>query len=209
MTKKENLSYENGNSARSERSKKIKKEVIEYAKVLAAAAVLAVLIMVFVARSFYIDGRSMEPNYHDGQRIMAEKISYRFTSPKRGDVVVFSPQHEPGSKFIKRVIGVVGDKVEVKERKVYINDVEISEPYILMETLWNYGPVVVPEGTVFVMGDNRNNSQDSRSDEVGMVSLKSIEGKGLFTYWPFNQMGIVKHYRDYPVEIDQRIQSEN
>ena len=185
---------------KADRATKVKKELIEYAKAILTAVVLAAIIMTFVAQSFYVDGMSMEPNYHHGERMIVDKISYRFSDPKRGDVIVFRYPLDTSQRFVKRVIGIPGDTVEIKSYEVYVNGVMLDEPYIYAKAHTDYGPMVVPEGTVFAMGDNRNNSNDSRSPSVGMISKKLIIGRGLFMYWPIGGIRICQHYRDYPLE---------
>ena len=181
-----------------DRSKKIKKELIDYAKAILVAVVLAMFIITFIAQSFYVDGLSMEPNYHHGERILVDKVTYRFSAPKRGDTVVFRYPMDPTRRFIKRVVAIPGDTVEIVGGEVFINGIMIDEPYILSKSFSPFGPEVVPVGSVFVMGDNRNNSHDSRSPSVGMVPYDLIVGKGLFVYWPVGAIRLCKHYRDYP-----------
>ena len=189
-------------SDRDARKAKIKKEAIEYLKAIVTALVLAFFIITFVARSFRVDGMSMEPSLHNGERVMVNKVLYHFAQPQRGDVVVFPYPLEPKNMFIKRVIGVPGDEVKIRDGITYINDVAIEEPYIYAKSFNDYGPVVVPEGRVFVMGDNRNNSLDSRSTRVGMIPINKIEGRVEFVYWPLNKIRLSPKYRDYPAEID-------
>lgn len=114
---------------------------------------------------------------------MVNKLVYRFDDPQYGDVVVF--EHEPGRDFIKRIIGIEGDKVEIVEGKVYINDRFFDEPYLLADMdIYNYGPVEVPDGTLFLMGDYRQNSMDSRDPRVGFVSEDDLKGRAFFIFWP-------------------------
>lgn len=198
------LSHEEREKAKAEKAKKIKAEIIDYAKAILTAVIAVILIMTFIARSYYVEGASMEPNYHGGERIMVEKITYRFSHPKRGDVFVFKYPMDTSRRFIKRVIGVAGDTVYIKDGETFVNGVLINEPYIYDKSIADFGPVVVPEGRVFAMGDNRNNSHDSRSPSVGMIPYNLIDGKCLFRYWPINEIGACEHYREYPAEINNQ-----
>ena len=139
---------------------------IELLKTVTMAGVLALGIRTFVAEARYIPSGSMEPTLEINDRLIIEKISYRLKNPERGDVVVFSPtetlqQQNFKDAFIKRVIGLPGDTVEVKGGRVFVNDQPLREKYIEDEPEYNYGPVVVPADQYLVLGDNRNNSYDS------------------------------------------------
>lgn len=169
--------------------------VREYVEAFIIAVVLAAFIITFIAQSFLVDGRSMEPTLYDGQRLMVNKFIYRFTEPKYGDIVVFKYPSNPSKKFIKRVIGVPGDKVEIRDFVVYVNDVPLEEDYILDVTRGRYGPRIVPENSVFVLGDNRNNSDDSRFSDVGFVPYDHIVGKAFLIYWPLKDARILSFDR--------------
>ena len=170
-----------------------KSQIREYAEALLVSVILAALIIVFVAQSFLVEGSSMEPSFHDGQRLMVEKVSYRFGEPKRGDVVVFRYPSAPRRKFIKRIIGLPGDEITIKNGFLHINGQRLEEDYINGPTYGTYsaptfGPVLVPDGHYFVLGDNRRNSDDSRYPDVGFVPRKNLVGRALFVYWPLNQI---------------------
>lgn len=133
-----------------------------------------------------VDGTSMEPNLHTGEYVVVNKFAYRFGQPQLGDVIVFHFPGNPGEEYIKRVIGVPGDLVQVEQGQVYVNGVPILEPYIA--ALPNYqGSWRVPANSLFVLGDNRNNSSDSHT--WGMVPYSYVVGKAVFIYWPLNQWG--------------------
>lgn len=176
------------------------------------AFVIALLLKTFVLQAFYIPSASMETTLRIGDRVLVEKLSYRLGDPDRGDVVVFEKdlggalpveEEEPSvlgrvgdafkglfgfptgtqQDFIKRVIAVGGDSVEGRDGVVFVNNREIDEPYLDpgVETS-SFGPVEVPEGTIFVMGDNRNNSDDSRN--FGPVPVDTVVGRGFLLIWP-------------------------
>ncbi len=167
-----------------------KEEIREFFESFIIAGVLAFFIITFVAQSFVVQGNSMDNTLRHGERLFINKFIYRFQSPERGDIIVLEPQGDSRAKYIKRVIGLPGDRVEIKGGKLFINNIEIQEDYILENmNRVPYGPYYVPEDTVFALGDNRNNSVDSRrSDLVGYVSYDSIDGKAFWVWWPLNRM---------------------
>jgi signal peptidase I len=165
---------------------------IEALKTVGLSAILALGIRTFVAEARYIPSESMLPTLEINDRLIVDKLGYRFKEPRRGDVVVFKPTaklEELNFKdaFIKRVIGLPGDKVEVKGRVVYVNDRPLEEQYIEEQPNYEYGPVVVPENEYLVLGDNRNNSYDSHY--WGFVPRENIIGQAIVRFWPFNRMG--------------------
>src|SRR5690606_30920549 len=151
----------------------------EYAETIAGAVIMALLIMTFVARAFTVDGPSMMPTLRHGERLLVDKLTYRFAEPQRGDIVVFRYPSDPRQHFIKRLIGLPGDTVEVRNGRVLVNGVALEENYVLQPPLGRYGPRTVPEGAYFVLGDNRNNSEDSRDPRVGFVPRDHLVGRAL------------------------------
>jgi signal peptidase I len=154
------------------------------------ALVLVLFINVFVAEAALVEeGPSMQPNLYRGDRVMTEKVSYRLHEPRRGDVVVVS--RPAGEKsLIKRVVGLPGEVLEVRQGHVWIDGELLDEPWVTYFGGPDYEPTRIPEGHVFVLGDNRPNSRDSR--HIGPVPLSDIRGHALFIYWP------VQHIRDVP-----------
>jgi signal peptidase I len=170
----------------------IRSEIREYAEAFGIAIILALLIITFIAQSFLVHGVSMEPTLHNGERLMVDKVTYRFRPPHRGEIIVFRYPANPRNKYIKRVMGLPGDQVEVRHHVVYINGQALDEPYINGPTYNDYGPVVVPKNTVFVLGDNRNLSADSRMPDVGPVPYKNIVGRAFVRFWPLTRIGLVR-----------------
>lgn len=175
--------------------------VIEIAKTLATAFVLAIGIRTLVAEARYIPSSSMEPTLEINDRLIIEKISYRFRTPERGDVVVFSPTDELKKQnfrdaFIKRVIGLPGDTVEVKGEIVYVNGQALREKYIEESPDYEYGPVKVPSDQYLVLGDNRNNSYDSHY--WGFVPRENLIGRAVVRFWPLNRVGTIDETPVYP-----------
>ena len=172
----------------------LKKEnsLIEGIKTLGVSALVALGIHTFVAEARYIPSGSMEPTLQINDHIIIDKISYDFTSPQRGDIVVFNPTKTLiadnfHSAFIKRVIGLPGDQVEVKNNLVYINGSPLKENYINAKPDYQWGPVIVPANSYLVLGDNRNNSFDSHY--WGFVPHDKIIGKAVFRFYPFTRIG--------------------
>ena len=166
------------------------REVLE---TMIPAVIIALLINLLLAQATRVYGQSMEPNLHTDQRLVVEKISYSrwwpVGGPQRGDVVVF--RVDPNSDLlIKRVIGLPGDRVEIRAGRVYINGESLSEVYISQPTYGDYGPVDVPPLHIFVLGDNRGFSNDSRA--FGALSLESVIGRAWLSYWPPDQWGLVR-----------------
>ena len=164
---------------------------VETLKTFALSAVLALGIRTFVAEARYIPSGSMLPTLQINDRLIIDKVSYHFSEVKRGDIVVFNPTETLRQKFkdafIKRVIGLPGDTVEVRRGMVFVNDEPLQENYIAAEPEYVYGPEVVPEGQYLVLGDNRNNSYDSHY--WGFVPQDLIIGKAVVRFWPPQRLG--------------------
>ncbi|HKJ26429.1 MAG TPA: signal peptidase I [Anaerolineales bacterium] len=165
--------------------------VREIIDTLVLAFVLFVIINALTAR-VRVDGPSMEPSFFHNNRVVVSKISYYLGDIQRGDVIVFPAPPNPDEDYIKRVIGLPGDEVRVSGGTVYVNGDALAEPYIAAPPISEMRPMIVPEGQVFVMGDNRNVSSDSRS--WGPLQVEDIIGKAVFVYWPFDRVHLVKHY---------------
>ncbi len=158
-------------------------DVWDWVRSILIAVVLALLIRLFLFEVFVVEGRSMYPTLHETERLMVNKLVYHYDDPALGDIVVF--EFEPGRDFIKRVIGVEGDKVEIINGRVFINNNLFNEPYLLSDMdPYDYGPVEIPVGYYFVMGDYRQNSMDSRDPRVGFVSREHLKGRAFFIFWP-------------------------
>ncbi|HAA27862.1 MAG TPA: signal peptidase I [Cyanobacteria bacterium UBA8553] len=158
-------------------------------------------IRTFVAQGVYVSSGSMLPTLEVNDRLMVDKLSYHWSNPARGDIVVFSPTQELKRRnlkdtFIKRVIGLPGEKVEIKEGRVYVSDRLLPEKYIDEKLMYQWGPVTVPSNSYLVMGDNRDNSYDSRY--WGFVPRDNILGKAVVRYWSPERLGQIDHSPLYP-----------
>ena len=164
-------------------------EFWDWIKAIVVALIIAEGIHLFVFQQFVVDGHSMDPTLANGEHLIIDKVPYYFGPPKRGDIIVF---HAPdGQDWVKRVIGLPGDTVAVKNGKLILDGKKINEPYINgpMDPYNNYGPITVPKGDLFVMGDNRNISEDSRI--IGPISIKKVIGRVDLIFWPFNDFKVV------------------
>ena len=174
----------------------VKNSIIEWVKVFGLAIVLAFVITLFIKPTL-VSGDSMLPTLHENDYLIINKIGYKIGEPKNGDVIVFKSDLEKNDgttkDLVKRIIGVAGDKVVIKDGKVYLNDKLLDETY-LSEGMDTTGDVdiVVPEGKLFVLGDNREVSLDSRYEQVGLVDVNDVEGKVLVRLYPFNDISLIK-----------------
>ena len=178
-------------------SKKIsaawKSVIKEYIDSFIVAGILAILIITYVARSFYIPSESMLPTLKVNDYILVNRFVYKMALPSRGEIIVFHPPHvkDPANTdFIKRVVALENDVVEVADGVLYLNGIPQNEPFIKEPIDADFPAYKVPKGHVFVMGDNRNNSDDSRY--WGPLPLENIVGKAFVIFWPVSRMGLLK-----------------
>ncbi len=153
------------------------------------ALVLALILRTFVVQAFWIPSESMVPTLLVGDRVLVCKFWYRLREPQRGDVFVFKNPQNPKEDYVKRLIAVPGDVVEMRRGVVYINGEALEEPYVMFHDSFNMRPVAVPEESYVAMGDNRPNSHDSRY--WGFVPKKNIRGPVFWRFWPLNRLGTV------------------
>ena len=158
--------------------------VVETLQVIAPALVLALIVHLFLAQATIVYGQSMEPNLHPNQRLIVDKLSYRLHAPQRNDIVVVDlPEME--EMLVKRIVALPGETVEVRGGTVYVNDVAIPEPYDHDLTAYDMAPLTLGPLAYFVMGDNRGNSNDSRS--FGPITRDEVVGRVWLRYWPLDQ----------------------
>jgi signal peptidase I len=156
------------------------------------AFAIAIFIVIFVVQPVKVEGTSMQPRLVDQERIFVNRFIYRFQEIHRGDVVVFWYPRDRSKSFIKRVLGIPGDQIEIRAGTVYVNGARSNEPYLnpAFRDFKSFQPVLVPSGKYFVLGDHRNSSNDSRS--WGFVPRELIYGKAVFSYWPVSRVGLVE-----------------
>lgn len=179
--------------------------VVDIIETIVVAAAIFVVVYLFLLQPHQVQGPSMRPNFQNGEYILTDKISYRFSKPQRGDVIIFKAPVDPDVDYIKRIIGLPGERVKISDGKVIIfneanpNGITLQEPYPIngptsggKEAPQNT-EIQIPENNYFVLGDNRIESYDSRS--WGPLPKKNIIGKAWLRYWPLSKFGFVKHYK--------------
>ena len=162
-------------------------EIKDWIVSIVVAVALAMFIRTFIVELYVVDGPSMRPTLESEERLVVNKFIYRFRVPEKGEVLVFQYPRDPSRDFIKRVIATPGDTIEIREGRVLVNDQLLTEDYILEKTRSEFPKMTVPEGRIFVMGDNRNNSEDSHFADVGFVPYDLIKGKAVLVFWPISQ----------------------
>ena len=167
-------------------------ELKSWSRDILLAIAIAIFIVIFVVQPVKVEGTSMQPQLADQDRIFVNRFIYRFKEIHRGDVVVFWYPRDRSKSFIKRIIAVPEDTVEIRRGIVYINGERIEEPYLKPEfrDSQSYKKIILPDGKYFVLGDHRNSSNDSRS--WGFVDKSLIYGKAIFSYWPVSHVGLVE-----------------
>jgi len=168
------------------------KRIIEVSKSIAISLLVAIFIINFIFQIVTVSGESMVPTMQNNDKLILEKVSYRITSPKKNDIVVIRYPADIRERLIKRVIAVSGDKIKINDNILYINDEAIDEYYKNEDFMQDYDEAVVPQDSIFILGDNRNFSKDSRSSDIGFVKLNLIEGKAVLRLYPFNKMGRIR-----------------
>ena len=179
---------------------KVMKEFLNTAIYLLCVLGAVWLVITFVGQRTEVEGASMENTLHNGDNLIVDKLSYRFRDPERFDIIVFPFQYQANTYYIKRIIGLPGETVQIMEDgSIYINGEKMEESYgrevIQPETIGRAAePIVLGEDEYFVMGDNRNNSSDSRTDIVGNIKREDIIGKAWLRIWPLSDFGVLKQH---------------
>lgn len=176
----------------------LKNHIVDFIQSVVVIGAIFALIYLFIAQPHKVSGNSMVPTFHTEDYILTDKVTYRFSNPTRGDIIVLKNPRDENQDFIKRIIALPGDSLKIEEDQVYINDLLVQELYLPTGTLTRSGNflhdgegVKVPANQYFVFGDNRNASSDSR--EWGAITKKEIIGRVIFRYWPPNALGIIKN----------------
>ncbi len=178
---------------------KVLKELLSTGVYLLVVLLMTYLVIHYVGQRTEVDGESMETTLSDGDNLIVDKITYRFSDPKRFDIIVFPFKYEENTYYIKRIIGLPGETVQIDDKgNIYIDGELLKESYgreiIRTDTIGRAGePVVLGDDEYFVMGDNRNNSSDSRTEAVGNINRKDIVGRAWLRIWPFSKFGVLKH----------------
>ena len=179
-----------------EKSRGIAGEILSFLLYVVVVVGITFLIIHYVGQRTYVSGSSMENTLSDGDNLIVDKITYRFSAPKRYDIIVFPYQYEENTYFIKRIIGLPGETVQIVDGIIYIDGEALQESYG-REVMKNSGlaadPVTLGEDEYFVLGDNRNDSTDSRDPSVGKIPRDRIIGRAWVRIWPLSKIGILRH----------------
>ncbi len=179
-----------------EKEYSLKREIISTAVYLLIVVALTFLFVQFVAQRTHVNGDSMNATLENGDNLIVDKLSYRFKAPERFDIIVFPYQYKEDTYYIKRIIGMPGETVQVIDGMIYIDGERLDETYgkeIMKYAGVAADPIELGEDEYFVLGDNRNNSSDSRDPSVGNIRRDQIIGKAFIRIWPLNKFGILKH----------------
>ncbi len=176
--------------------KSIIKELLSWLLFIIIVVAASWAVVTFVGQRTQVSGSSMETTLSDGDQLIVDKISYRFRDPKRYEIVVFPYKYEANTYYIKRIIGLPGETIQIANGCVYINGQRLDEDYG-NELMENAGlaeePVTLGADEYFVLGDNRNNSQDSRAANVGVIHRDELLGRAWVRIWPFSDFGVIRH----------------
>jgi signal peptidase I len=170
--------------------RRLLRALAEVLQTLLIAGLLFAAVNLVTAR-IRVEGSSMEPSLHDGEFVVVNRLSYRVDQPRPGDIIVFHFPLDPSRRFIKRIVGLPGDVIQVEGGHVYVNGQVLHEPYIAAPPRYS-GEWTVGPDQLFVLGDNRNNSSDSQN--WGMLPLDEVIGKAVLVYWPVDEIGMIPHY---------------
>lgn len=172
------------------------REIIGFLVYVAVVVGITYLIITFVGQRTYVSGSSMENTLSDGDNLIVDKVTYRFSDPKRFDIIVFPFRYEEKTYYIKRIIGLPGETVEIQDGNIYIDGEILNESYgreVMKSAGLAADPVTLGEDEYFVLGDNRNDSMDSRDPSVGKIHRDEIIGRAWVRIWPLNKFGVLKH----------------
>lgn len=177
--------------------KKVLREILSTSLYFLVVIVAIYLTIHYVGQRTQVQGESMEPALEDGDNLIVDKITYRFNEPERFDIIVFPFKYKENTYYIKRIIGLPGETVQIGVGgTIYINEEPLTENYgkeVMVDPGSAYNPITLGEDEYFVLGDNRNNSSDSRSTSVGLIKRDNIIGRAWLRIWPFSKWGILKH----------------
>lgn len=179
-----------------EKSKSIFKEILDWVIYIGIILLFTYLIITYVGVRTRVSGQSMQPTLHDGDNLLVDKLTYRFRDPKRYEIVVFPYKYEEDTYYIKRIIGLPGENIQIIDGYVYINGEKLEKDYgaeVMQEAGIAEDPITLGEDEYFVLGDNRNHSSDSRVPNVGILKRKDLMGRAWVRIWPFDSIGVISH----------------
>lgn len=176
--------------------KSVMRELLEWIVYILIVVILSFLAVTYVGQRTRVDGHSMETTLYDGDNLWVDKLSFRFRDPQRYEIVVFPFKYEENTYYIKRIIGLPGETVQVKDGYVYIDGEKLDEHYgneLMQDPGIAAEPITLGDDEYFVLGDNRNHSSDSRSESVGLIKREDLVGRAWIRIWPLNRLGVIKH----------------
>lgn len=179
-----------------EKSKGIFREILDWVIYIGVILLFTYLIITYVGVRTRVSGQSMQPTLHDGDNLLVDKLTYRFRDPKRYEIVVFPYKYEEDTYYIKRIIGLPGETVQIIDGYVYINGEKLKKDYgaeVMQDAGIAEEPIMLGEDEYFVLGDNRNHSSDSRVPNVGVLKRKDLMGRAWVRIWPFDSIGVISH----------------
>lgn len=179
-----------------EKSKSIFKEILDWVIYIGVILLFTYLIITYVGVRTRVSGQSMQPTLHDGDNLLVDKLTYRFRDPKRYEIVVFPCKYEEDTYYIKRIIGLPGETIQIIDGYVYINGEKLKKDYgaeVMQDSGIAEEPITLGKEEYFVLGDNRNHSSDSRVPNVGVLKRKDLMGRAWVRIWPFDSIGVISH----------------
>lgn len=179
-----------------EKSKGIFREILDWVIYIGIILLFTYLIITYVGVRTRVSGQSMQPTLHDGDNLLVDKLTYRFRDPKRYEIVVFPYKYEEDTYYIKRIIGLPGETVQIIDGYVYINGKKMEKDYgaeVMQDAGIAEEPITLGKDEYFVLGDNRNHSSDSRVPNVGVLKRKDLMGRAWIRIWPFDSIGVISH----------------
>lgn len=179
-----------------EKSKGIFREILDWVIYIGIILLFTYLIITYVGVRTRVSGQSMQPTLHDGDNLLVDKLTYRFRDPKRYEIVVFPYKYEEDTYYIKRIIGLPGETVQIIDGYVYINGKKLEKDYgaeVMQDAGIAEEPITLGKDEYFVLGDNRNHSSDSRVLNVGVLKRKDLMGRAWIRIWPFDSIGVISH----------------
>lgn len=178
--------------------KSIKNDLLQTALYLIIVLLITYIIINFIGQRTIVDGASMEPKLENGDNLIVDKVSYRFKDPKRFDIIVFPYQYKENTHYIKRIIGMPGEKIFIDDKgNIWVNDEILEESYgkqVMLDAGMASQPILLDKDEYFVLGDNRNHSSDSRDPSVGKIMRDDILGRAWVRIWPLSKMTVLKHH---------------
>lgn len=179
-----------------EKSKGIFREILDWVIYIGIILLFTYLIITYVGVRTRVSGQSMQPTLHDGDNLLVDKLTYRFRDPKRYEIVVFPYKYEEDTYYIKRIIGLPGETVQIIDGYVYINGKKLEKDYgaeVMQDAGIAEELITLGKDEYFVLGDNRNHSSDSRVPNVGVLNRKDLMGRAWIRIWPFDSIGVISH----------------